>query len=279
MTLLVNRTPIIRFTFPGGEEHVRLSEVQIGAKTSVYASLKSSKDVMALLLTIDAIYRTRPDTQISLMIPYIPYARQDRVCNVGESLSIKVMARLINQLQCHEVVMVDPHSDVAPALIDKARVIHQADIIVNTEMAAFIRDNNCALIAPDAGSHKKCAEIQKKLLNRGIETELFTANKSRNLIDGKIIHSEVNGDVRGKNLLILDDICDGGRTFTALSQLLKDKGAKKIFLYVTHGIFSQGLEPLKKGFDQIFCYHKLNDQVEQNEDILHVLDTFADELV
>lgn len=279
MTILVNRAPIIGFTFPGGEEHVRLTDIYIGNKTFVYASLKSSNDVMALMLTVDAIYRIRPETKIFLTIPYLPYARQDRVCHDGEALSIKVMCNMINLLKCHEVVIIDPHSDVAPALINNVRIIHQADIVANSELTEIIQSAECDLVSPDAGSLKKCTQVQKKLLEAGVKTQLYTASKKRNPENGKITQTEVTGDIKNKNLIIVDDICDGGRTFVALADELKKKGANKVFLYVTHGIFSQGLEPLIQSIDEIICYHSLNAELQDEKPSFRILNSFAKDVI
>ena len=115
-----------QFTFPGGEVGVKLSSSVRGLKTlTIKAWLKNSEDVMALLMTVDAMRRQNSLVDINLILAYVPYARQDRVCNDGEALSISVFAQLINSCDFRVVIITDPHSDVTPALIKNSRICSQ----------------------------------------------------------------------------------------------------------------------------------------------------------
>ena len=84
------------------------------------------------------------------------------------------------------------------------------------------------------------------------EPEVIQAQKMRNLKTGEIIKTEILGDVKGKKVLIADDICDGGRTFIELAKVLKNKGAVEVSLFITHGIFSKGLEVFEGLIDAIY---------------------------
>jgi len=96
--------------------------------------------------------------------------------------------------------------------------------------------------------------------------------KIRNHLDGSIDKVSVGGDVNGKDLIIIDDICDGGRTFIALSEELKKNGARDIYLYVTHGIFSNGFDSLRENIKHIFVYIPFN-SIEET-DFVTVLGEF-----
>lgn len=80
-------------------------------------------------------------------------------------------------------------------------------------------------------------------------------NKARNVQTGEITGTEVYGDVKDKVVLIIDDICDGGRTFIELGKVLKERGASKVILYVTHGIFSQGKQVFEGIIDEVYAKH------------------------
>ena len=226
---------------------------------------------MRLLLTIDAIRRVDSDVKINLTIPYFPYARQDRVCNEGEALSVKVMADLINSTHCNKVTIFDPHSDVTPALLNNCHSISLADIISNSELAQFIVQNNLVIVSPDAGAEKKVRSVAKLLSSKDYKQEILYASKVRDTQTGNITSTEIHADVRNKDLIILDDICDGGKTFIELSQLLQSKGSGKVYLYVTHGIFSKGLDVLKEYFTQVYCYHTMLKEEEIDTKFLKVL--------
>jgi ribose-phosphate pyrophosphokinase len=99
------------------------------------------------------------------------------------------------------------------------------------------------LVSPDAGANKKTFEVAKYF-----STNFIRADKLRDLTTGQIKETIVYADdLTGKTAVILDDICDGGRTFIELAKVLKAKGAAKVILFVTHGIFSAGLDPLFAG--------------------------------
>lgn len=272
MTILVDEREIKSFNFNGGECHIRLPIDLNKERARISANLFNSDDIMKLLLCVDALRRINPAIDTHLTIPYFPYARQDRVCHPGEALSIKVMANLINQLNCNTVTIIDPHSDVTTALINNCIVIKSAGIITNTRLKQIIIDEEMQLVSPDAGAEKKTREVSAYFSEIGHTIETFLATKSRDPKTGEISNSQLSGDVSNKNLIILDDICDGGRTFIELAKVLNEKGANNLYLYVTHGIFSNGDEELKKYFKHIYCYH----QVGKNSSIDHEFITYLE---
>ncbi len=268
MTVFVNQKMLETFTFPGGECHVRVDISDIGDKTEILAYLGHSEAILQLLLAVDAIRRVNPNTVINLTIPYFPYGRQDRVCNPGEALSLSVMANLINSLQCNQVTIYDPHSEVTPAQLNRCVVITLAQIITSTALAGKIAQNNLALVSPDAGAEKKIDQLIQYLES---PVEVFYARKTRDLLTGAITSTNIQGNVSGKDLLILDDICDGGQTFIELAKVLKTLGARNLYLYVTHGIFSKGLDVLKPYFEQVYCYHTMLKSCQVDPGFLNIL--------
>ena len=268
MPILLNGLAIESFNFPAGETHVRLPSTDINEFVKIEAQLICSDDVMQLLLTVDALRRIKSDVKINLHIPYFPYARQDRVCNFGEALSVKVMANLINSLNCDRVTIVDPHSDVTPALLNNCSVITQSEVIVNSFLYDRIIKQNWALISPDAGANKKIHQLAEKLSSKNFQPDIFYGAKVRDTQTGKITSTKFTGNVKNRKVLIVDDICDGGRTFIELGKILQKQQAQSIYLYVTHGIFSQGLDILKLYFDQIYCYHNFSNNLKSSGDFL-----------
>jgi ribose-phosphate pyrophosphokinase len=275
MPIYINKTLIPEIRFPGGECHIALDNIlqyELDGYTKVYgkctckAFLYNSDDIMRLLLTIDAIRRISPKIRIKLEIPYFPYARQDRVCNYGEALSIRVMADLINGLNCESVLIHDPHSDVVGALVNNCRIEPIHNIIRFTSLGKFIKDRNYDLVSPDAGAEKK-VRTTASILGRGA----YYAYKSRNTLTGEITSVRFDDDVLGKNLLIVDDICDGGRTFIQLADRLMHNGAVNVCLYITHGIFSKGLAILRPHLSHIYCYHTFLPYCDFDRDFLTIL--------
>lgn len=241
------------FTFSGGEEHIRFNafDAQNISKIEIVERLTDSSKTMRLMFAVDALKRmTNHNTAIELVIPYFPYARQDRVCVAGEALGASVMAQFINNLGFSKVTIWDAHSDVSPALLNNVVNIEQTAIVSRCEaLQEKLTQGQLTLISPDAGASKKTLKLAQQYAGK---VEVIQANKQRNLATGEIVKTEILGDVAGKDLLIVDDICDGGRTFIELAKVLKENGANSIALFVTHGIFSKGLTVFDGLIDTIY---------------------------
>ena len=257
--------PFKSFKFPGGEIGVKIATNSVAADArtlafapgphTIVARLKSADDILELMMVKDALDKLFPDTHTMLFMPYVPYARQDRVCDKGESFSLKVFANLINSLQFNLVTVVDPHSGVTPALLNNVRIINQKDVLHKWQ--AFIQRvlKGVTFISPDAGANKKVYDAASYFGHR----EFLRADKLRDMATGNILETIVYADdLNGRDVCILDDICDGGRTFIELAKVLKAKNAGKVILYVTHGIFSAGIDPLfSGGIDEIWTTDSL----------------------
>lgn len=270
MSIFINNQEVYTMLFPGGECNVRVNPTTIKETNEVEAFLWDSNDIINLMLSIDAIHRINPESHINLTIPYFPYARQDRVCNTGEALSLKVMTDMINNLHCDTVTILDPHSDVTPALLHRCKSIHLAQLIANSPLKEIIQAKKLSLLSPDAGAEKKIREVSKNLATLQIFNDVIYATKTRNTATGEITGTEIHGDVKNKNIIIMDDICDGGRTFVELAKKLKMHDAAQIYLYVTHGIFSKGFEELKEYFTHIYCYHTKLTSTQANDTFLTI---------
>jgi ribose-phosphate pyrophosphokinase len=119
-----------QFNFLGGEVHVKIKQNEDLKATDVtiYAHANSSDDIMSILLTNDALHRIGYD-KINLFIPYMPYARQDRVMVDGEPFSLKVFSDMINSCGFNKVFVFDPHSDVSIALLNNCYVINNSEFV------------------------------------------------------------------------------------------------------------------------------------------------------
>lgn len=161
----------------------------------------------------------------------------------GDPLSIRVLGDLVNACRFGQVLVLDPHSDVTTAVIDRCRPLPIHDRVAQ----ALDATGATRVVIPDAGAAKRVHGILRNLDDRHASVATAQAMKVRDVTKrGEItgMRLEAGADVAGQACLIVDDICDGGRTFLTLSQLLRREGAKSVHLYVTHGIFAHGLEPL-----------------------------------
>jgi len=256
--------------FSGGEVNVTLPTIlpySIDSYT-LKAKIKSSEDLMTLFMVKNALnvkYGSNVTSQ--LIIPYLPYARQDRVCNPGEALSIKVMADLINSMAFSRVITYDNHSDVSTALIDNCNNKLPSQLIAQCgEINNLLTKTRVSLCCPDAGAAKKVYGVSKAY--GGVPVVM--AEKIRDVKTGEITHTEVYADdLGGQSILVIDDICDGGMTFIKLAEKLIAKNAGPLFLYVTHGIFSKGLDALSM-YQKIYTTDSFS-AVEDGNDKLYII--------
>jgi ribose-phosphate pyrophosphokinase len=246
------------FVFHGGEQHFALKPDALGSEATITLQMQRF-NLLLLTIAVDAIRRTRPDIGIQLYLPYFPAARQDRVCNEGEALTVKVYTSLINSIGFDKVIIADAHSDVAPALLDRCKNIPHGTLYNNegktfevlaewiekqlepTGMQGFV-------VAPDAGASKKVLNACSRL-DPAIKDYVAFAqgSKIRDVKTGALGGFDVNcKDFLCCDVLIMDDInCNGG-TFIGLAKRLKALNAGEITLFTTHTDHVAGIENVLK---------------------------------
>lgn len=216
-----------------------------GTNITVLLRPRSLTSFAAGLFWIDAFNERHPGAEVRLVLPFIPGARQDRLNDVGDWLfTAKSVARMINSRYLAQVVVLDPHSDVSPALIDRCKVVKSHEIEgVYSELESR---KYAAVVSPDAGAEKRAAAFAKRL-----HIPLIHAWKTRNVSDGTISgfgHEPLPSKGR---LLIVDDICDGGGTFIGLVKTFDTDTLSDLF--ITHGLFSKGPKIVTVAFENVFC--------------------------
>jgi ribose-phosphate pyrophosphokinase len=249
--------------FSGGEINVKIpTDLCQHDSICIEANIMDANGLMTLAMLKDALTRAAPYAEISLYMGYVPYARQDRVCNRGEALSIKVFCDMINAMKFKSVTILDPHSDVTPALLDRCFIVEPGKVLDRISIADDIFHGKYTLVAPDAGATKKVDKVAQHF--GGLE--VIQGMKKRDLKTGTLSGFTYTGDVAGKDLLIVDDICDGGGTFLGLANQLNYGGAKSISLYVSHGIFSKGIDILLDGYiDYVYTTDSCNNEQEHEK--------------
>lgn len=241
------------FTFYGGEPHIKIDpDFDTGQPVNITHRLNSFNDLGLVCVTVDALRRMGVKN-ISLFIPYFPGARQDRVMVPGEPLTVKVYADIINAMKFQKVTVFDAHSEVTPALLDNCEVVPNhafiADVVKYT-------GTGVQLVSPDGGALKKIYKVSEYL--GGIP--VTECGKSRDVKTGKLSGFKVYADdLAGKDCLVVDDICDAGGTFMGLAEALRAKNAGKLYLAVSHGIFSKGIDALAGHFNAIFTTDSVKD--------------------
>lgn len=243
------------WTFPGGERNVRIKDTaqptEAGSVACIACIYQCSDDLVDIVLLVNAVRHTWPGMPVDLDIPYFPFARQDRVMTPGEANALQAIAQVINMLDLRYVACLDPHSDVLAALFPAGKLICRPQWEAWQTLDALVtEDTAAALVSPDAGAAKKIYKLAAKLGWPVVE-----ASKRRDPATGNILATTIDNTVQLNDydtLFVVDDICDGGRTFIELAKALRDSGyTGKLHLCVSHGIFSKGIEVVNEHFDSI----------------------------
>lgn len=261
--------------FPGGEVYIKsnfIDEFRLGNEVvaDVQATLSGSMDELAALaLVVDALRRQLPGILLDkLYLGYVPYGRQDRVGidPVNAALSIRMVTDFINQMEFSQVFVDHPHSTVTTALINNANdatslkfFMEQIDRITQDYCfkSKVLGKGSVGIISPDAGSLKFTDRFLQEVKGHGLDVTIKKAGvgfKVRDMQTGEITGTRVlDFDPDLEHYFILDDICDGGRTFTELANAIREShtGEPTIHLIVTHGIFSKGLGVFKPTLDTV----------------------------
>jgi ribose-phosphate pyrophosphokinase len=264
----VNGRTVDSFTFPGGELQINIGNL-FDEHVIVDACIQNSDDIMKLILVTEAVSQTGYTKERYLNLHYVPYARQDRRCNEGEAHSLRAFAELINILDYDCVHVSDPHSDVVEALIDNVHVIHQEDLVTQ-----IVPKGDYFVVSPDGGALKKIYKVAKALDAAAI----VKADKVRDITTGAITATNISIPSlyaqTGKTFLVVDDICDGGRTFVELGKEMLCNGVERdqLELYVTHGIFSKGFDELLQYYSKIYTTNSFRQDI--NQEGVEVLDVW-----
>lgn len=229
--------------FPDGQPHVKLDmdhfrKMYTSQPIRILTRISNPSDMMMALFVKNTLDYLEV-THVELHVSYLMGARMDRVMLEGEPFSLKVIAQILNGAGFAKIKIFDPHSEVTTALLDKAYAVTNHDFVRDALALDFSMqaDAPYALVSPDAGALKKIHKLASYL---HIE-EVVECMKQRDLKTGALTQFRtMTDDLGGKTCYIIDDICDGGGTFAGTAALLKGKGASRVVLMVSHGIFSKG---------------------------------------
>ncbi len=219
--------------FSDGEVRVQINESMRGGDVFVIQSLSypANQHIMELLLIIDALKRASAG-RITAVIPYFAYARQDRKDRPRVPISARLLADIITVAGANRVVTIDLHSPQIQGFFD----IPVDNLYALPVMHEYINKNldlrDPVVISPDAGGVERARQLANKL---GCSIAIIYKRRPE---PNKAEVFDVVGEVEGKEAIIVDDIIDTGGTVVAASNLLLNKGAKRVIVCATHGVLS-----------------------------------------
>ena len=219
--------------FADGEIYIEINENIRGNSIFIIQSVSSpaNDNLMELLLCIDALKRSSAKN-ITAVIPYFGYARQDRKVVPRTSISAKLVSNLITNAGADRVVTVDLHAGQIQGFFDIPVDNLFATPIFAKHIKRKIKSNNIICVAPDVGGVERARALGKKL-----DVGLAIVDKRRPS-PGKSQVMNVIGNVKNKICILTDDIIDSGGTIVNAADALLKRGAKEVHVYATHGVFS-----------------------------------------
>jgi ribose-phosphate pyrophosphokinase len=255
--------------FPDGQQTIDLTALNFGEliekSVQIKTRLNSFKD-LELIVCANQLARDLGAAKVHLFVPYFLGSRSDRKFqNGGINYLKQVICPIVNTQKFDSVIVLDPHSDVLEACLNNFVKINNFSL-VDDALSYLIGENEedkIVLVSPDAGAYKKVYDVAKEFKIKNI----ITATKIRDMVTGNILRTEIPVLDQHNDLMyvIVDDICDGGRTFVELAKVIKEgRPTAKVYLVVTHGIFSAGFKTLNEYIDGIFCTNSYKD-VADNE--------------
>jgi ribose-phosphate pyrophosphokinase len=226
----LGKTFITRFS--DGEIRIKVEENVRGKDVFVVQPTcpPVNENLMELLIIIDALRRASAN-RITAVIPYFGYARQDRKDQPRVPITAKLVANLLTVAGTDRVLTLDLHAGQIQGFFD-IPLDHLFAVNVFFEYFKEIKMNNLVIVSPDVGGIKMARAYAKKL-----HAGLAIVDKRRNTPDSTdVMH--ILGEVKGKNVIMVDDIIATGSSLVEAAKALKEAGAKKIFAAVTHGVLS-----------------------------------------
>ena len=228
--------------FADGEVYIEINENIRGNSIFVVQSTSNpaNDNLMELLICIDALRRSSAKN-ITAVIPYFGYARQDRKVVPRTAISAKLVSNLITNAGANRILSVDLHAGQIQGFFDIPVDNLFSTPIFAKHIKRKLRINNLICVAPDVGGVERA-----RSLGRRINVSIAIIDKRRPA-PGKSEVMNIVGNIKNKNCVIVDDIIDTGGTIVNAAKALKDKDAKDIYVYITHAVLSgQAVEQIEK---------------------------------
>lgn len=235
------------FRYPAGEVQVRILEDQfeeIAAADKIVVTVSiTNGEIMETWLLMDAIYSLNSKAETTLILPYLPYARADRRFVKGDCAGLELFSYLLTAIS-DQIVTFDVHSKAAEEDLVSLVNVKAEDTIIST--LGMLLPDKPTILLPDKGSLTRYDMSKFHGYNTGHCDKI--RDPQSGLLSGFVVPA-----ITTQSAIIVDDLCDGGGTFIGIAKEIKKLQPNvRLYLYVSHGIFSKGFEELMMYFVHVY---------------------------
>ncbi len=239
----------------------------------VHDSLKQPSDWLTELMFVNEVMKNSSAYEIINVLPYMKFSRQDRKDESRVAVNAKVLAEVI-ELYADRVLTIDAHSSLLPSFyripfdnLYSSKLLHEYLEKKHPELLS-----ETVVMSPDAGGASRAKAFALKL---GVK-DIVIGYKYRKS-EGEVSEFKIIGEVAGKNVLIVDDIVDSGNTLIEATKKLREEGARKVYTYCTHGLFSgDARERVSKELDLVIVSNSIPQPQHDNIEVMPLNDFFAE---
>ncbi len=233
--------------FPDGHRHLKILQVPLDKMCIHIISRFNNMDDLFIMLQANEILTKNGCSYIYLKIPYLLTSRCDRRFSGGEAIDLNIIVDILNNQGFSIIETVDYHSEASNRLIN-------IDNDKNTffeSIRQLRNEKNALIIYPDEGAFKRYPYIGSYCKK--------TRNSKGEIIGMELIGENEDSLINGRDVIVCDDLIDGGATFIKLAELLRTYAVKDLYLFCSHGIFSKGYDELLKYYKHIWCTNSFRD--------------------
>lgn len=236
----IKLTKVKKTSFSDGEIIIHSTETVRNAHVFIICNTSSSESIIEILLFIDSVKRASAK-EIIVINSYFGYSRQDRKSKQREPIGARLMANIFETAGVKKLITVDLHNPSIQGFFN----IPVDDLRWSISLASHLKKNDdmkFSIVSPDHGGAVR-ARVLAELISHTVRIAIV--DKRRTGPNTSEIMG-ILGNVKGKNIIIIDDIIDTGNTILKAAEALKNEGAEKIYIAATHGLFTKSFQPFEE---------------------------------
>lgn len=252
-------------SFPDGEKHLRIQELNRKDTVAIRCRIKSSDDLFLLMQLSDILNRQCIEV-VEIEIFYLMSMRCDRLFSFEQPFSLKIVADVINSFNAKNVHIYEPHSKRCLDMINNSRASFGCGF-------SFTDCTKYDFCYPDKGACNRYMNGSRLSL----EYKPIVCEKVRDVSSGKLLNfkiSDLDSYKEGNPIVVIDDLCDGGGTFCGIAELLRPLKPSRLALFVTHAVQKAGIEKVAKYYDKVYITNSYADWegLPENVEVINIID-------